>query len=85
MLSCRYGVILKKLDLLKEAVDIFVEAVDKEPTHWGAWLELSTLCTDREMVKYAIHCYSKKRNRKTSFLSFQCTTGTAAIKESSFM
>ncbi len=41
--------ILKKLDLLKEAVDILVKAVEKEPTHWGGWLELSTV-TDRESV-----------------------------------
>lgn len=26
------------------------EAVNKEPLHWGAWLELSSLCTDKEVV-----------------------------------
>ena len=47
---CRYGVVLKRLDLTKMAVDILVEAVTKQPLHWGAWQELATLITDREMV-----------------------------------
>jgi len=42
-----YGVVLKKLELLREAVEVLVEAVHKEPMHWGAWLELATLITDR--------------------------------------
>lgn len=45
-----YGVVLKKLELLREAVEVLVEAVHKEPMHWGAWLELATLITDRTKV-----------------------------------
>ena len=46
----RYGVILKKLDILKEAVEVLVEAVQAEPLHWGAWKELSLLISDKDMV-----------------------------------
>lgn len=46
----RYGVVLRKLDLLKEAVEVFVEAIHALPLHWGAWLELSNLVTNIEMV-----------------------------------
>lgn len=45
-----YGVVLRKLDLLKEAVEVFVEAIHALPLHWGAWLELSNLVTNIEMV-----------------------------------
>ena len=41
---------LKKLELTKEALDVLVEAVNLEPMHWGGWLELSLLVTDRDMV-----------------------------------
>jgi len=47
----RYGVVLRKLDLAKEAIDVFVEATHVLPLHWGAWLELCNLITDKEMVK----------------------------------
>ncbi|XP_065925783.1 cell division cycle protein 23 homolog [Magallana gigas] len=45
-----YGVVLKKLDLLKEAIEVFVDAVNSEPLHWGAWLELVTLIKDKESL-----------------------------------
>lgn len=45
-----YGVILKKLDLVKDAVDILLESIHKEPLHWGAWQELVPLVSDREML-----------------------------------
>ncbi|ESO98293.1 hypothetical protein LOTGIDRAFT_114719, partial [Lottia gigantea] len=45
-----YGVILRKLDLNKTAVEILVESVTLEPLHWGAWQELALLITDREML-----------------------------------
>lgn len=48
---CRYGVVLRKLDLVKEALDVFVEATHVLPLHWGTWLELCNLITDKEMVK----------------------------------
>lgn len=45
-----YGVVLKKLQLEKHALDILCEAIQKEPLYWGSWLELATLVTDREML-----------------------------------
>ena len=49
----RYGVVLRKLDLLKEAVEVFVEATHTLPLHWGSWLELCNLVTNIEMVPAA--------------------------------
>ncbi len=48
----RYGVVLKKLELLREAVEMFVAAVNQAPLFWGAWLELTLLVTDKEMVVF---------------------------------
>nr|CAD7608857.1 unnamed protein product [Timema genevievae] len=45
-----YGIVMKKLNLQQEALVVMVEAVHKEPMHWGAWLELATLITDREKL-----------------------------------
>lgn len=45
-----YGVVLKKLQLEKHAVEILCEAIHKEPLHWGSWLELATLVPDKEML-----------------------------------
>ncbi|XP_011875429.1 PREDICTED: cell division cycle protein 23 homolog [Vollenhovia emeryi] len=45
-----FGVTLKKLQLIKEAVDVLVESIYKVPMHWGAWLELAALITDREKL-----------------------------------
>jgi len=42
--------VLKKLDLMKEALDVLVKAIQVEPLHWGAWQELSLIIPDREMV-----------------------------------
>lgn len=55
----RYGVVLRKLDLLKEAVDVFVEAIHALPLHWGAWLELSNLVTNIEMVTTFVFTYTQ--------------------------
>ncbi|XP_020614183.1 cell division cycle protein 23 homolog [Orbicella faveolata] len=46
-----YGVVLKKLDLREDALEVIQEAVTKEPLHWGAWLELSSLCSDKEVLQ----------------------------------
>jgi len=32
------------------AVNILVESINANPLHWGAWLELSVLVTDKDMV-----------------------------------
>ncbi|XP_012266699.1 cell division cycle protein 23 homolog [Athalia rosae] len=46
-----FGVVLKKLHLEREAIDVFVDSVRKQPMHWGAWLELVALVTDREKLE----------------------------------
>ncbi|XP_021917579.1 cell division cycle protein 23 homolog isoform X2 [Zootermopsis nevadensis] len=46
-----YGVVLKRIDFLWRARKVLVEAICKEPMHWGSWLELSTLITDRTELK----------------------------------
>lgn len=46
-----FGVTLKKLKLIKEATDVLVESTHKEPMHWGTWLELAALITDREKLE----------------------------------
>ncbi|CAL4081947.1 unnamed protein product, partial [Meganyctiphanes norvegica] len=45
-----YGVVLKRLDLSQQAVEVLCEALHLQPMHWGAWLELAALITDREML-----------------------------------
>lgn len=49
---------LRKLDLMKEAVDVFVEATHSLPLHWGAWLELCNLITNIDMVHIQHHMLS---------------------------
>ena len=51
LVYARYGIVLKKLDLREDALEVMQEAVNKEPLHWGAWLELSSLCIDKEIVR----------------------------------
>lgn len=43
---------LKKLELADgTAASVLAEAVNANPLHWGAWLELAVLVTDKEMVR----------------------------------
>lgn len=46
-----FGVTLKKLQLSKDAVNVLLESIHKEPMHWGAWLELAAVITDREKLE----------------------------------
>lgn len=46
-----YGVVLKRLDLLDDARRVLVESITLEPMHWGAWLELTNLITDRVKLR----------------------------------
>ncbi|XP_075732642.1 uncharacterized protein LOC142775185 [Rhipicephalus microplus] len=46
-----YGVVLKRLQLRQQAIDVFVEAVQAEPLHWGAWLELSSMVADCDHLR----------------------------------
>ena len=55
---------MKKLELTKEAETVLVEAINKTPLHWGAWVELSTLITDKEKVGMCLEvCVSNMRVR----------------------
>lgn len=62
----RYGVVLRKLDLMKEAVDVFVEATHSLPLHWGAWLELCNLITNIDMVHIQHHTVSLNSTHSVS-------------------
>lgn len=45
-----YGIILKKLDLLNVAIDIFIKSVKAEPILWSAWYELGKVIQDKGSV-----------------------------------
>jgi len=45
-----YGVVLRKLALIDLAVPVLCRSIQKEPMHWGAWQELSTMVTSREKL-----------------------------------
>ena len=45
-----YGAILKKLDLLEEARAMYLLALHANPLIWSAWLELSLLITNKELL-----------------------------------
>ena len=38
------------MNLKREAVEVFVDALHKAPLNWGTWLELALLITDKDMV-----------------------------------
>ncbi|CAH1240116.1 CDC23 [Branchiostoma lanceolatum] len=42
-----YGVVLRRLGLQQEAITALLSAINKEPLHWGAWLELAMLINDK--------------------------------------
>lgn len=42
-----YGVILKKLDMSNVALDVFIEAVNREPLNWSAWQELALIIPNK--------------------------------------
>eukprot|EP00096_Caligus_rogercresseyi_P011405 TRINITY_DN4475_c0_g2_i1.p1 TRINITY_DN4475_c0_g2~~TRINITY_DN4475_c0_g2_i1.p1 ORF type:complete len:637 (+),score=174.58 TRINITY_DN4475_c0_g2_i1:32-1942(+) len=42
-----YGIVLKRLGLNELARGVLIESIKAEPGHWGSWLELSCLISDR--------------------------------------
>ncbi|MGH0116426.1 UNVERIFIED_CONTAM: hypothetical protein FKN15_017076, partial [Acipenser sinensis] len=80
----RYGVVLRKLDLLKEAIDVFVEATHCLPLHWGAWLELCNLVENKEMLKsmsfpdtwmkdfFLAHIYTEMQMIEEALQKYKC-------------
>lgn len=45
-----YGIVLRKLELIPLAVDVFTKAVNKEPILWAAWQELGQTVPDKEKL-----------------------------------
>lgn len=45
-----YGVVLSKLDLKTEAIEALVTAINLEPLCWSAWLHLSTIVDDKQVL-----------------------------------
>lgn len=45
-----YGVVLRKLDLIPLAVEVFSKAVTKEPILWAAWQELGQTVADKHKL-----------------------------------
>uniref|UniRef100_A0A2K6GYB6 Cdc23 domain-containing protein n=1 Tax=Propithecus coquereli TaxID=379532 RepID=A0A2K6GYB6_PROCO len=49
------GVLLRKLDLVKEAIDVFVEATHVLPLHWGFFL--AHIYTELQLIEEALQKY----------------------------
>eukprot|EP01112_Ceratiomyxa_fruticulosa_P015789 TRINITY_DN4698_c0_g1_i2.p1 TRINITY_DN4698_c0_g1~~TRINITY_DN4698_c0_g1_i2.p1 ORF type:complete len:580 (+),score=95.14 TRINITY_DN4698_c0_g1_i2:51-1742(+) len=45
-----YALVLKALNMLQQAREMFLNSVVLYPLNWSAWLDLSTLCTDIETL-----------------------------------
>lgn len=45
-----YGVILRKLDLVPLAIEVFVQAVNAVPLMWGSWQELGQLIPNKKKL-----------------------------------
>ena len=50
LLSLSYGVVLRELQMVAEARQMFLRSVHLTPLLWAAWQELAKLCEDRDMV-----------------------------------
>ncbi|PRD25217.1 UNVERIFIED_CONTAM: C14orf119-like protein [Trichonephila clavipes] len=68
-----YGVVLKKLQLEKHALEILCEAIQSEPLFWGSWLELATLVSDKEMLNDLVlpNCWVKDFFLAHTYLEIQ--------------
>jgi hypothetical protein len=66
----RYGSVLSKLKLNDEAITILVEAVNKEPMLWCAWLELGTLIRTLDMLNALNHTGLPHHWIKDLFLAY---------------
>ncbi|XP_071948215.1 anaphase-promoting complex subunit 8-like [Antedon mediterranea] len=45
-----YGVVLKKLELKKESMRVLAESIQRNPLYWGAWIELSSMVSSKEVL-----------------------------------
>lgn len=48
-----YGVVLRKLDLIPQAINAYVNAINKEPMLWAAWQELGQIIADKHKLNLA--------------------------------
>ncbi|XP_055928832.1 cell division cycle protein 23 homolog [Argiope bruennichi] len=76
-----YGVVLKKLQLEKLALEILCEAIQSEPLYWGSWLELATLVSDREMLNDLVlpNCWMKDFFLAHTYLEIQMNESALEI------
>ena len=64
-----YGIVLSKLKLTDEAVHILLEAVNKLPTLWCAWLELANLIKTIDSLNNLNHSALPQHWLKDLFLA----------------
>jgi anaphase-promoting complex subunit 8 len=64
-----YGIVLNKLKLNDEAVLILLEAVNKQPTLWCAWLELANLIKSIDILNNLNHSALPQHWIKDLFLA----------------
>ena len=50
-----YGVVLKELNQKPKAKQILSESVHLAPWNWSAWVDLASLCMNKEDVSYPLH------------------------------
>lgn len=52
-----YGTVLKKRNKLKEAKQVLLEAINKFPLLWGAWLELNMILKreDQDLIREGLN------------------------------
>lgn len=52
-----YAIVLNKLKLTDEAINILIECIKKRPTMWCAWIELAGLIKSIETVIILFYYY----------------------------
>ncbi|CAG9853613.1 unnamed protein product [Phyllotreta striolata] len=78
-----YGVILKKLDIIPLAIEVFIEAVNAEPILWSAWFELGKIIPDSNTIYSSVlpdhwmkyfflaHTYLEQLNNDQSLMLYK--------------
>ncbi|CAH1991216.1 unnamed protein product [Acanthoscelides obtectus] len=91
-----YGVVLKKMDLLPLAIEMFIKAVKLEPILWSAWFELGKIIPDKitiiaaelpnHWIKYFFlaHTYLEQLNNEEA-LQIYDTLFELGIQNSSYV
>lgn len=55
-----YGVVLKELNQKAKAKQILSESVHMYPWNWSAWVDLASLCVNKDDVRLILNCHDKK-------------------------